>query len=300
KTVVMKTFLKTSSLITFSVAAVSSLVLVSCGSSRDAVYTDNDGIYNSSVNKQTEQENNYYKQYFGTKAKQYENISDTEDYIFTDVEGYTSSGYVNEDGTIYEEYAGGYGGWGDNSTEVTINVYPSYNYGYYWYRPHWWYYSGWGMSFWGGYYGPSWYWCWYYPSYYYGWDWHWGHHHHHHNYYYPYYGGYDNYVVYNRGRRNTDFIYRGTGSRDFQTSGRNNYSQRETARRTNNTNYTRNNSINSRSNNIIRNSNNNSRYNSIINRDNNSRNNSNINRNNNSGRNNSNINRNNNSGRNNS
>src|SRR5690606_4616071 len=128
----MKTFFKPYSLTKLSVVTVSSWMLLSCGSGRETAYNDNDGIYNSSVVTHSEQNSNYYQQYFRTKAQQYEQVvSETDDLIFTDIESYTSSGYVDENGTIYEEYSGGYGGWGDTSSEVTINVYPNYSYGYF-------------------------------------------------------------------------------------------------------------------------------------------------------------------------
>lgn len=232
------------------------LLLTSCGTGRERVYQENDGIYGTtSVNRQateTQQEidnRNYYRQYFQTKADVYANEPEG-DIIFTDVEGYTSiNAYIDEDGKIHEEeihYTESYGPWGDTS-EITINVYsnPGWAYYGYWHRPLWWYRTGWGINYWhswGGFYGPGWGWGGYYGP---GWGWGypyywggWGFYAHPGFFYHPYHGGYSNYVAYNRGRRNTDYRPNRTATREnVSTTNRSNqgrYSRTEVERRINN------------------------------------------------------------------
>lgn len=238
----MKTNTKYNSIFRLLVVAVLSTFLVSCGSSRDSAFDDNDGIYSSSSSVETQDEDrNYYQQYFQTKAQAYSNIPEDEDVIFTDVEAYTSGdSYIDENGVIHEQhtsYSESYGPWGDSS-EITINVYSNPGWGYYgyWHTPNWWHRSGWGLSYWGygygwgSYYGSG----WGYPHY---WS-SWGYPYYAHNpYYNPYYGGYSNYVAYNRGRRNTDMnrsnrsVNRGTTT---STRSNRNYSRSEVERRINN------------------------------------------------------------------
>jgi hypothetical protein len=213
----MKSYFKYHNIYRFLAVSILAVILSSCGTSRDRVYQGNDGIYGPSgvTAASTEQEQdvdnrNYYKQYFQTKAQVYANEPEG-DIIFTDVEGYTSvNAEIDEGGCIHEEeihYDESYGPWGETS-EITINVYnnPGWAYYGYWHRPMWWYRSGWGISYWhswGGFYGPSWGWGWGHPYYWGGWGYP---YYVHPGYYYnPYYGGYSNYVAYNRGRRNTDY-----------------------------------------------------------------------------------------------
>ena len=166
--------------------AVMPLLAVSCGSYQQASYYDNDGIYSDgttrTVERQPQQGNRYEKQaetdtysdYFGQKANEYNEILDGD--IFTDVDSYSSQ---NEDDNINQgqltdyydnsnDYQG-FGGWGDNTTSVSINYYNTgwnnpwlwngiggnwYNGGFYsgvllapWYN---------GWNRWGGYYGWGW------------------------------------------------------------------------------------------------------------------------------------------------
>src|SRR5690606_11865597 len=137
---------------------------------------------------------NYYKQYFGSKIDSYGDLNEEdEDVIFTDIEAYTTSERMDEEGNIIidDNYDDGYGAWGNNSENVVVNIYNygGYGSGYGFYnRP----YYGWYGNYWGypyyNYYGPSW-----------GISYGWGYHSPYYGYYnYPlYYGGYyGNYYPY--------------------------------------------------------------------------------------------------------
>lgn len=185
--------------------------LTSCGSYQYAGY-ENDGIYGSSERTveyvevapaQDTQNNNseYYQNYFREKALELDNI-DTDELIFTDIDSYEGAYEVENDTLDYE----GYGGWGQNSNDVTINIYnnrPFYsNYWYPWsWRNRFYPYYGWHNNIAFGYYYDYW-----YSPFYIGWNrpyWY--------NHYYPYYGysnfyyGHNYYnrrsVAYNAGRR---------------------------------------------------------------------------------------------------
>jgi len=194
------------------------LFLASCGSYQQASYYDNDGIYSDEAQRvaverhpqparqQATDKNNVYGEYFGQKADEYGEILDSE--IFTDVDSYsgvaqdslsadTEPDYYYDPNNTYN----GYGGWGDNATDVTVNVYDNWGWGglgFGWGYP--WYYNtywGWGYpySYYGGYYGwNSWAWGW--NSHYWGYPGYWG------GYYgYPYYGySYYGYPYYHYGR----------------------------------------------------------------------------------------------------
>src|SRR5690554_5649663 len=151
--------------------AVSALVMVSCGTQNQA-YNENDGIYASGTrnsqedNSQVEDPNgrsNYYKQYFESKTIVYGDLSEQDegDLIFTDIEAYTTSERLDEDGNIIieENYDDGYGGWGINSESLTVNIYNTGGYGYgygFWHRPYYSWYGGyWGYPY-SNYYGPYW------------------------------------------------------------------------------------------------------------------------------------------------
>lgn len=263
------TYLHTNSLLTLSLIA---LLLASCGTSRDRLQQEGDGIYGtSSVNRQVSETDqgldnrNYYRQYFQTKADVYANEPDG-DIIFTDVEGYTSvNAYVDEDGIIHEEeihYSDSYGPWGETS-EIHINVYNNPGWAYYnhWHRPMWWYRSGWGISYWhpwGGFYGPGWSWGWSYYGWGYPYYWGgWGYYGHPGIYYHPYHGGYSNYVAYNRGRRNMDHRPGRTASRDNATranrSNQGRYSRTEVERRINNSRNAQNQNMRNTSNRVNQN-----------------------------------------------
>ncbi|HKK12214.1 MAG TPA: hypothetical protein VJ945_05255, partial [Flavobacteriaceae bacterium] len=209
----------------FYVALSFTFILASCGSYQYVGY-DNDGIYGSedvgyeqpSYNETPNANNSsYYKNYFAEKSQQFENIPQ-EGAIFTDIDSYQGDYDEVQDST----YVSGYAGWGEDSDDVTINVYPSYASSYWWYRPYawnYWYrpynsYYGWSYYgynpywyspyswyspyYYGGYYGFSYYWpsWYYYRSYYYGY----GNHYYYNGYGYNRYYGSRN-VAYNAGRR---------------------------------------------------------------------------------------------------
>jgi hypothetical protein len=183
-----KTYLQ--SKLPFFVALSFAFVLASCGSYQYAGY-DNDGIYNTSEPNTSEEtpyveatpadNKSYYKDYFAEKSKQFENISQDDNVIFTNIDDYEGD-YADEAESPSDDYDG-YAGWGQNNDNITINV--NYGFGGYynsfrpyyrwgWYSPIAWNY-GWGYA---GYYDG------YYPYYgYYG-----G--------YYPYYGYYGGYYPY--------------------------------------------------------------------------------------------------------
>src|SRR5690554_4938223 len=241
------------SLATPFLIGLAAIVMVSCGTQNRA-YNQNDGIYASGGNSNTQEENrtdennesskaNYYQQYFQAKSMSYENAQQEEDVIFTDIDAYATSERLDEDGNIIIEqnYADeDYGPWGSNSDNVSVNIYNHGNYGhgygygfynpYHWSYPYYGYYGpswrfsfGWGYPYYGGYYGGH----FGYP--YYG---------------YPYYGYgygsgypyYPNSVSYNRGRRNTDYNRTETRGRTNNASTRNSYSRSENTRRINQNN----------------------------------------------------------------
>lgn len=206
------------------------LFAVSCGSYQSASYYDNDGIYSSRTEEngrvqvieqpnrqQAKAQQNNYGDYFGQKADEYGEILESE--VFTDIDGYYGNSEgdslnVNTDIDAYganNDYRG-YAAWGDNPTNVNINIYDNWGYGgfnYYWGSP--WFYSG----YYGHYY--PWRWGFYgYPGYgYYNWGWGgygyvygWGHHYrpyYYNHYYRPGYNYYNRNYAYNASRRG---IYR--------------------------------------------------------------------------------------------
>lgn len=108
----------------FIVALCASFLFASCGSYQYVGY-ENDGIYNDDVvyqetpNSVTTDANSssYYKSYFDEKASE---LDTPENEIFTDVDSYqsnyTEEGYVEDNNMAYA-------GWGQNGSEVQINVY---------------------------------------------------------------------------------------------------------------------------------------------------------------------------------
>src|SRR6056297_1310084 len=125
---------------TIGLLSIIAMVGASCGSYQPASYYDNDGIYSDDAPRTVERrpaqrpqqqygtqpESNTYTDYFGQKAEQYDEILDSE--IFTDVDSYASKpidDQINQDQlTDYynnpNDYEG-YGGWGDNATNININ-----------------------------------------------------------------------------------------------------------------------------------------------------------------------------------
>lgn len=163
-------------------------ILTSCGSYQQASYYDNDGIYSSSTEpvRVTEQrprmpqsapKPNTYGDYFGQKADEYGEILDSE--IFTDVDGYYSD--METDSLDYNQDLSynannnnynGYAAWGDNATNVSINIYDDWGWGG---SPFAWGYGGFYGGFYGGYYGYYNPWRWNRYGYGYGWNnWGWG------------------------------------------------------------------------------------------------------------------------------
>ncbi len=225
------------------------LLMASCGSYQQASYYDNDGIYSSgseygvvtrqeqAPRRQAEQKkSDFYENYFGERAQELGQVLDSE--VFTDIDSYRSSDSLGvardsmlgdpNDYLAYDNDYQGYGGWGDQGGNVTVNVYGNnwgwnnwgwydpwygngwyggwyspwaYSYGWGWNRPWGWNGWGWGWNTWYGYgyaYGYPYY-GWGYPGY--GWG-------------YPYYG-YRNYAYgYNSGRRG----YYTRGSQNLQGS----------------------------------------------------------------------------------
>ncbi len=117
-------------------AAVSSLLLTSCGSyqyagnSNDGIYGDNEieEVVSSEIEYGTREENSdYYKKLFEEEAALYGEVL-AEDAIFTDVDAYSSTGnydYNNENTT----YQGGNAPWGNAPDSYSINIYNNGFYG---------------------------------------------------------------------------------------------------------------------------------------------------------------------------
>ncbi|MEP2934835.1 MAG: hypothetical protein ABJM06_03895 [Gilvibacter sp.] len=244
---------------TWGVALGGLLMLASCGSYQYSGYYEEDGIYSSgepevvTTNEATDEnsKNNYYKQYFNTKSGEIEKLSE-EATIFTDIESYTSTETLDDEGyvVIEEPTEESYGAWGNNGGDVTINIYDSYGFG--WNRPFWWN-SGWGWNGFAGSYGWGWNgWGWNYGwnnwgwGFNYGWGWNnWGFN----NgfcWYRPRYNNYYN-ASYNRGRRGTygRDSYAVANSSRATNGRRSSYSRTENARRVNNVNARRNSNISS-------------------------------------------------------
>ncbi len=227
------------------------LLLTSCGSYYQAGYED--GIYesrnsttaNEASNEEGTDKANYYKQYFQSKANTFSNVPE-EGAIFTDVEAYSTTESLDEEGYVVveenQEYQNtGYGGWGTNPEGVTVNIYNTqpflfnrWGWGWnspFWYGGAWGPYWNWNNPYWGGI-GWGWGWGWNDPFFFGGgFGWGWGNPFFGGAFCYPYYGGfgYYNAVAYNRGRRNLDY---GIG-RYASTRGRtnNSYSRSEINRR---------------------------------------------------------------------
>jgi hypothetical protein len=123
--------------------------LTSCGSYQYVGYED-DGIYGSSERtievvevaptQETQNTNSeYYQNYFREKALELDNMN-TDELIFTDIDEYESSAIEN-DSLDYQ----GFGGWGQTSDNVTINIIDNswgWNAGLGWN-------AGWGWNNWG-------------------------------------------------------------------------------------------------------------------------------------------------------
>src|SRR5690606_31232973 len=217
-------------------------LVASCGSYSNSSYYDNDGIYSGSSTAQRTElpevqatENQVEQSRYFSQFQDYDVVQENGEPvgIFTDVDTYYGD----------DSYSSGYAGWGNETSNVNVNVYGGSNWGW----------DGWYGSYWG--WRPYWGWSsWYYPSYYwgmnwgfgwnYGYSWGWGHPYYYGGYY-PYYGHYyNNQAAYSGGPRNTygtrsDF--RGSNRNSTVNSSRNAY---EVRGRNVQTNSTRNNQIN--------------------------------------------------------
>jgi hypothetical protein len=128
---------------------VMAFAMFSCGSYQYAGYED-DSIYGDTertvrtveyVEEAPATDNStYYKNYFKDKSEQYAAISDENDVIFTDIDSYEST-YAENDTLYYDSY----GGWGENNTDVSINIYGGHAFNSIWWnRP---YYTSWGWNY---------------------------------------------------------------------------------------------------------------------------------------------------------
>ncbi len=153
-------------------AAVSSLLLTSCGSyqyagnSNDGIYGENDNeeVVSAEVEYGSREENgDYYKKLFEEEAALYGDVL-AEDAIFTDVDAYSSTGnydYNNEN----TSYQGGNAPWGNDPDSYSVNIYndgfyggfyPYGGMGYYGYNNYWGpgnIYGPYGSGFYSPYYG---------------------------------------------------------------------------------------------------------------------------------------------------
>jgi len=202
------------------------ITLLSCNTYK-GVADEEDGIYGNTYiveeSSAVEGKNNYYQQYFSTKAAQIEEIPE-EDLVFTDIEAYSSQESLDEEGYIVveEEYIDDYGSWGSNTNDITVNVYGGWNNGFVgngWGLGYW--YGGWNAGYWGGFrpwgfnywnnpywgyssywgYNPYWGWgnAYYNPWFYYGAGWGYN------GFYSPWYYHNNGYTtIANRGRSNQD------------------------------------------------------------------------------------------------
>ena len=202
------------------------ITLLSCNTYK-GVTDEEDGIYGNTYiveeSNAVEGKNNYYQQYFSTKAAQIQEIPE-DDLVFTDIEAYSSQESLDEEGYVIveEDYIEDYGSWGNNTNDITVNVYGGWNNGFvgngwglgywsggwnagYWggFRP--WGFNYWNNPFWGynSYWGYNPYWGWgnayYNPWFYYGAGWGYN------GYYNPwYYHNYGYTTIANRGRSNQD------------------------------------------------------------------------------------------------
>jgi len=225
-------FITLKKIVHLSTLSVIALLLNACGSYPQTTFEDSNTNYNTQNTSQPQEvakvqppSDSYYKQYFNSKTEAYDALEQGS--VFTDIDAYTTTGSINKDGYIVEQQTkeeDEYGSWGENSKDITINIYdhsPIVR----WNRPYWWYGSGWGYSynwcspFWGIGYG------WGYPYYgYYGWGYPYYYGGYYNNFYNPYYGNPYNGYVFSRGRRSSDY-YNGTSS--LRT---NRYSMRDASR----------------------------------------------------------------------
>ncbi len=194
------------------------LGLTSCGSYQ-YVGQDSDGIYGTSKNTVEQEEqivevkpetsNSYYQNYFKEKSNEME-LASEEGEIFTDIDSYEGTYEEDADDVNIQS---GYAGWGQESDNVTVNVYSSgFGFNNFWNRPYYGWnrwgwnrpYSGWNVGFgyggfgWGGFGWGDPFWC---APYYGGFGFGYAYGNPYNNYYY----GRNSYgrrgVAYNSGRR---------------------------------------------------------------------------------------------------
>ncbi|WP_424495050.1 hypothetical protein [Salinimicrobium sp. GXAS 041] len=235
------------------------LLLASCGSYQYSGY-GSDGIYSSSEKKEavtaddyveSYEESLYYKQLFAESAERFGNVP-TEGAIFTDIDGYTSTGAYDNEMFVQEDlqYRGGSAPWGADPDEIAINIYGNnYPYAPYFdpYNPYMGYVGfynynynpffgrdfgrgyGFGYGYGYGYATSPWYgYPWRYSyGYYNSWGWNywnsgWNRHPYYYDYGYPYSTPYyfRRNVAYNEGRRNSymDFRSEGRSNADARSS----------------------------------------------------------------------------------
>ncbi|MCF6295959.1 MAG: hypothetical protein L3J25_09760 [Flavobacteriaceae bacterium] len=178
------------------------LSLVSCGSYQYVGYDD--GIYGtpernveypteSSNEEVTSQSSSYFQNYFKEKSQELEYLTQG-DTIFTDIDSYEGNYKVANDTLVETQES--YAGWGQNTSEISINIYNSGFYNNFWWNDPWRWNAGWGWN-------NPWFW-----NYGYGNVWGYGFNNFWHSPYYGYNGYYGNYynrrgrgIAYNAGRR---------------------------------------------------------------------------------------------------
>ena len=217
----------------FFLAPVSFLMLASCGSYQYSGY-ESDGIYgdaNRTYDRTNEQNqaasedrnSSYYKKLFSEEAALYGDVI-AEGAIFTDVEGYTSTGDYDALSAQATNYDGGNAPWGADPDSYTINIIDNGFYGGF-YHPFYAFHGFYGFDpFWGpGFYGPGYWGPWdlnrFYAPYYYGHGYAYGFqvhpffyggygYHNPYNFYGNRYHHYRDNIAYNVGRRNSSTSYR--------------------------------------------------------------------------------------------
>lgn len=119
-----------------SISLILSLFLVSCGSFEsvsyhDGVYGERSNINDRPVEQANEQQapatyqndsGSYYQALFAQKAADYGAINSQQDSIFTNVENYSTQSYDQSNPDYTSNYGGGYGAWGENPSQVNINI----------------------------------------------------------------------------------------------------------------------------------------------------------------------------------
>jgi hypothetical protein len=160
----------------FSLVGFLGWAATSCSSYQNTSSTDSDGVYGSvprdgnnqpayryndrDVNQNNDQSTGYAN-YFNSLQEEYP--------VFTDVDGYST--YNDTVARMQNQSVDAYGGWGESTNNVTVNVYGGNNWGYggwggyglgygwggYPYYGGWGYggYGGWGLGY-GGFYGGGW------------------------------------------------------------------------------------------------------------------------------------------------